>query len=151
MSAKNQKTTPSDKVNEKDNQKTDMELLLEKMELEKSIRRKEIAEINRRWNKTSKPYTQTSKKVVAFCLINFLIVEIFTMIMIWKTGDTEQIMYLVTSIAVTCLGTIIWYMKNSEAEKKARINMELEKLKMSKALCEEEEDTEDEDNEEFNS
>lgn len=139
MGTKSQKTTPTDKKTtkktiEEDIQKSEMELILEQMELEKSIRKKEIAEINRRWNKTSKPYTQTSKKVVGFCLIDFLIVEIFAMIMIWRTGDTEQIMYLITSIAITCLGAVIWYMKNSEAEKKARINMELERLKMSKAF-----------------
>lgn len=157
MSTKNQKTAPTDKKTNKQLSETNfseakdaiekLELINEQIKLEKEIRKKELAEISRRWDKTSKPYIQTSKKVVMFCLFDFLIVEIFTMVMIWRTAATDQIMYLITSIAITCLGAVIWYMKNSEAEKKARINVELERMKLKKVLKEnakeEDEDTED--------
>lgn len=145
MRDKSQKTTPTDKVLEEEIQKAEIESALEQINIEKEIRKKELSEINRRWNKTSKPYTQTSKKIVGFCLLNFLIVELFAMVMVWKTSEMEVISILITSIAVTCLGAIIWYMKNSEAEKKARINMELERMKINKVLSNEEIITEDDE------
>lgn len=78
----------------------------------------------------SKKYTQFSKKVVAFCLINLVAIELFAMVMIARTGDTSQIGFLITSIAVECVGCVIWYMKNSEGEKKARIQAEIERAKL---------------------
>ena len=77
----------------------------------------------------SKKYTQFSKKVVLICLINLFAIELFAMVMIWRTGDTSQISFLVTAIAAECLACVVWYMKNSEGEKKARIQAEIEKMK----------------------
>ena len=79
----------------------------------------------------SKGYTQFSKRVVLLCVTNLIVIEIFSMWMIYSTLDTTQISYLITSIALECLGAIIWYMKNSEAEKKARIASEIEKMKIA--------------------
>jgi hypothetical protein len=77
-----------------------------------------------------KKYTQFSKKVVLMCVFNLFAIEIFSMVMMWKTQDTSQISYLITSIAVECLGCVVWYMKNSETEKKTRIQAEVEKEKL---------------------
>lgn len=77
----------------------------------------------------SKKYTQFSKKVVLICLFNLLAIELFAMVMIWRTGDTSQISFLVTAIAAECLACVVWYMKNSEGEKKARIQAEIERMK----------------------
>lgn len=77
-----------------------------------------------------KKYTQFSKKVVTFCLINLIAAEVFVAVMICKSGDTSSLSYFLTSISIECLGCIIWYMKNSESEKVARINAEIEKEKL---------------------
>lgn len=94
---------------------------------EKEQEEKKESIINKLYNR----YSQFSKFVVAFCTLNLVVVEAYIMILLWKTKDTSQISYLVTSIAATCLGTVIWYMKNSESEKKARIAAEVERMKVS--------------------
>lgn len=92
---------------------------------------KEFGIYNRQIKRVSKPYTQFSKQFVKWSLVNLIIIEIFVMVMIYRTGDTSQLAYLITGLAVEMLGVGIWYMKNSEAEKKARINAEVERMKMS--------------------
>lgn len=82
----------------------------------------------------SKPYVQFSKKIIAFLLINLIIIEVFTMFICIWLRDLSPVSYLITSIAATMLSGVIWYMKNSEAEKKARINAEIEKYKVDKNL-----------------
>lgn len=77
-----------------------------------------------------KKYVQTSKKVVAFCLLNLLVIEIYTMIMAAVNKDMSIVGYLITAVAAECLATVVWYMKNSEAEKTARIQMEIEEIKL---------------------
>ena len=64
---------------------------------------------------------QFSKKITAFCITNLIIIEIFTMILIWITKDMETLGLLITSVAAQCLGCVIWYMKNSATEKKSLI------------------------------
>lgn len=80
--------------------------------------------------KKEKKYIQFSKIVVAMCLINLFVIEFFSMWMIYRFGDTSQISYLITAIAAECLACVVWYMKNSEAEKKARIQAEVDKAKL---------------------
>lgn len=81
-------------------------------------------------NRAEKKYVQFSKKVVMLCIANLFLIEFFTMWMIIKFGDTSQLSYLVTAIAAECLGCVIWYMKNSETEKKARIQAEVDMKKI---------------------
>ena len=52
------------------------------------------------------------------------------MFMIFTTKDTSVLPYLITSLAVQFLGCVIWYLKNSEAEKKVRIEAEMERMKL---------------------
>lgn len=89
---------------------------------------------------TAKPYVQFSKRMISFLIGNLIVIELFVMFMVVKTYDMTPVPYLVTSIAATLLGGVIWYMKNSEAEKKARISAEIEKFKIAemskKALVE---------------
>lgn len=80
----------------------------------------------------TKPYVQFSKKLVSFLLVNLIVIELFTMGMCVWLRDLSPVPYLITSIAATMLSGVIWYLKNSEAEKKARINAEIEKLKIEK-------------------
>jgi hypothetical protein len=93
-----------------------------------SFRRKKEQEDSE--DKVTKKYTQFSKKVVALCIVNLFAIEVFAMYMIAKTDATDQISYLVTAIAAECLACVVWYMKNSEGEKKARIQAEIEKEKL---------------------
>lgn len=81
---------------------------------------------------TEKPkkHVQFSKKVVILCISNLFLIEFFSMWMIFKFGDTSQLSYLITAIAAECLGCVIWYMKNSETEKKARIQAEVDMKKI---------------------
>lgn len=81
---------------------------------------------------TEKPkkHVQFSKKVVILCTSNLFLIEFFSMWMIFKFGDTSQLSYLITAIAAECLGCVIWYMKNSETEKKARIQAEVDMKKI---------------------
>ena len=83
-----------------------------------------------RLEEVKKPYTQFSKRIIAFCFVNLLAVEIFVMVMVVLTRDTSVLPYFITSIVVQMLGAIIWYLKNSEAEKKARISAEVERMKL---------------------
>lgn len=80
----------------------------------------------------TKPYVQFSKKLISFLLVNLIVIELFTMGMCIWLKDLSPVPYLITSIAATMLSGVIWYLKNSEAEKKARINAEIEKLKIEK-------------------
>lgn len=80
--------------------------------------------------KKEKKYVQFSKKVVMLCIANLFLIEFFSMWMIIKFGDTSQLSYLITAIAAECLGCVIWYMKNSETEKKARIQAEVDMKKL---------------------
>lgn len=91
---------------------------------------KESKYIDNRIDEVSGNYVQFSKKFVLLCILNLVMIEIFAMVMIFKTNDTSQISYLITSIAATCLSVGIFYMKNSESEKKARINAEIERMKL---------------------
>lgn len=77
-----------------------------------------------------KKHIQFSKKVVTMCVANLIAIEVFAMVMIYRTGDTSQLMYLITAIAAECLGSVIWYMKNSETEKKEKIRAEVERLRV---------------------
>ena len=95
---------------------------------------KDTEEYDNRIEKVSKPYTQFSKKIVLLCVLNLIMIEMFAMWMIYKSGDTSVISYLITSIAVECIAAVVWYMKNSEAEKKARISAEVERMKTMKIL-----------------
>lgn len=79
---------------------------------------------------TIKPYVQFSKKIIRFCILNLMIIEAFAMYMIFVTRDTAVLPYLITSLAVQFLGCVVWYLKNSEAEKKARIDAEMERMRL---------------------
>lgn len=89
----------------------------------------------------SKPYTQFSKKIIAFLLGNLIVIEVFVMSMCIWLRDMSPVPYLITSIAATILSGIVWYLKNSEAEKKARIQAEVDKMKIRNAIIENEPDT----------
>jgi hypothetical protein len=83
-----------------------------------------------RLEEVKKPYTQFSKKIITFCFVNLIIVEAFVMVMVVISSDTSVLPYFITSLMVTLLGAIVWYLKNSEAEKKARIDAEVERMKL---------------------
>ena len=83
-----------------------------------------------RIDKVSKPYTQFSKKFVILCLLNLLLIEVFAMLMIYKTGDLSPLTYLISGLAVDLLAVGVFYFKNSESEKKARIHAEMVRLRM---------------------
>lgn len=86
-------------------------------------------EVNSQIDKVKKPYVQFSKKMMTFFLGNMLFIELFVMYMIFTTKDTSTMPYLITGIAAAAMGVGVWYLKNSEAEKKARINAEVERMK----------------------
>lgn len=83
-----------------------------------------------RLGEVEKPYVQFSKKMIVFCIVNLLIIEIFVMVMVVITNDTSVLPYFITSLCVQFLGVGVWYLKNSEAEKRARIDAEVERMKM---------------------
>lgn len=83
-----------------------------------------------RLDEVKKPYMQFSKKMIVFCIINLLIIELFVMVMVVLTKDTSVLPYFITSLAVQFLGVGVWYLKNSEAEKRARIDAEVERMKL---------------------
>lgn len=86
-------------------------------------------EVNNRIDKVKKPYVQFSKKIVGLLIGNLIVIELFVMYMTYITRDTSSMPYLITGIAVTMATGVIWYLKNSEAEKKARIDAEVERMK----------------------
>lgn len=104
-------------------------------------------DVNKQIEEVKKPYVQFSKKMVGFLLGNMLVIELFVMFMIYTTKDTSSMPYLITGIAATALGGGIWYMKNSEAEKKARISAEVERMKFLKVIPEAFDDVLSESNE----
>lgn len=83
-----------------------------------------------RLEEVKKPYMQFSKKMITFCIVNLLIVEAFVMVMVTISKDTSVLPYFITSLAVQFLGCCVWYFKNSEAEKRARIDAEVERMKL---------------------
>lgn len=83
-----------------------------------------------RLEEVKKPYVQFSKKMIAFLIINLLVIEAFVMYMIFITKDTSTMPYLITGIAATIVTSFVWYFKNSEAEKRARIDAEVERMKL---------------------
>ena len=85
---------------------------------------------DKRLDEVKKPYVQFSKKMIAFLIINLLVIEAFVMYMIFITRDTSTMPYLITGIAATIVTSFVWYFKNSEAEKRARIDAEVERMKM---------------------
>lgn len=85
---------------------------------------------DKRLDEVKKPYVQFSKKMIVFCIVNLLAVELFVMIMVVLTKDTSVLPYFITSLAVQFLGCCVWYFKNSEAEKRARIDAEVERMKL---------------------
>lgn len=82
------------------------------------------------YQKVSKPYVQFSKKIIGMLICNLFFIEVFAAVMAWRCADTTLTGILVTSVAVECLGGVIWYMKNSEAEKKARVEASIERMKL---------------------
>lgn len=84
-------------------------------------------------NKSKKPkrYIQKSQIFIFILLILLLSIVIYAMIMGVVLRSTNIVIYLVTSIAATALGATIWYMKNSESEKKARFQYMIERDKLS--------------------
>lgn len=94
--------------------------------IRKKKRKKEVNQIQ----EFTKPYVQFSKRVIRFCILNLIAIEIFVMFMVFITKDTGVLPYLITSLAVQFLGCVVWYLKNSEAEKKVRIEAEIERMKL---------------------
>lgn len=86
-------------------------------------------ELDVRLENVKKPYVQFSKKIIFVLLSNLIIIEAFFMYMVYKTEDTSILPYLITGIAATIITGVIWYLKNSEAEKKCRIDAEIERMK----------------------
>jgi len=86
--------------------------------------------IEERITRVKKPYVQFSKKIIFILILNLAIIEAFFMYMVYTTGDTSILPYLITGIAATIVTGVIWYLKNSEAEKKYRIDAEVERMKL---------------------
>lgn len=64
-------------------------------------------------NKKKKEY---SKVVVAIVLIFCIIVTLFSMALMWKTGDTSALAYLIPAVFAETGVVISFYLKKSEKE-----------------------------------
>ena len=84
-------------------------------------------------NKTNKPKTEFSKKIFNIVITLFIIVIFYSMALMWKTGTTDGLMYLIPSISGLAATTIGFYFWKAKMENMIKLrkenNMNLDEVK----------------------
>lgn len=84
-------------------------------------------------NKKAKPKTEFSKKIFNIVITLFIIVILYSMALMWKTGTTDGLSVLIPSIgglAATTVGFYFWKAKMENMIKlRKENNMDLEEVK----------------------
>lgn len=68
--------------------------------------------MGRRYGRRKKTPLEFSKKILLFAALVNVVVIVFTLIMIWRTGDLSPLAYLIPAVAAeTATGTGFYYSK----------------------------------------
>lgn len=75
-------------------------------------------------NKKEKPKTEFSKKIFNIVISLFIIVIFYSMALMWKTGTTDGLMYLIPSIGGLAATTIGFYFWKAKMENMIKLSKE---------------------------
>lgn len=75
-------------------------------------------------NKKEKPKKEFSKKIFNIVIILFIIIIFYSMALMWKTGTTDGLMYLIPSISGLAATTIGFYFWKAKMENMIKLSKE---------------------------
>ena len=75
-------------------------------------------------NKENKPKKEFSKKIFNIVIIIFIIVIFYAMALMWKTGTTDGLMYLIPSVGTLASVTIGFYYWKAKMENMIKLSKE---------------------------
>lgn len=75
-------------------------------------------------NKKEKPKKEFSKKIFNIVITFYIIVILYSMALMWKTGTTDGLMYLIPSISGLAATTIGFYFWKAKMENMIKLSKE---------------------------
>ena len=75
-------------------------------------------------NKENKPKKEFSKKIFNIVITLFIIVIFYSMALMWKTGTTDGLMYLIPSVGTLASVTIGFYYWKAKMENMVKLGKE---------------------------
>ena len=75
-------------------------------------------------NKENKPKKEFSKKIFNIVITLFIIVIFYAMALMWKTGTTDGLMYLIPSVGTLASVTIGFYYWKAKMENMIKLSKE---------------------------
>lgn len=78
-------------------------------------------------NKDNKPKKEFSKKIFNIVITLFVIVLLYSMALMWKTDNTDGLMYLIPSVGTLSSVTIGFYMWKAKMENMLKLSKKTEK------------------------
>lgn len=75
-------------------------------------------------SKKDKPKTEFSKKIFNIVITLFIIIIFYSMALMWKTGTTDGLMYLIPSISGLAATTIGFYFWKAKMENMIKLSKE---------------------------
>lgn len=75
-------------------------------------------------NKENKPKKEFSKKIFNIVITIFIIVIFYAMALMWKTGTTDGLMYLIPSVGTLASVTIGFYYWKAKMENMIKLSKE---------------------------
>ena len=79
---------------------------------------------NKKMNKDNKPKKEFSKKIFNIVITLFIIVIFYAMALMWKTGTTDGLMYLIPSVGTLASVTIGFYYWKAKMENMIKLSKE---------------------------
>ena len=90
----------------------------------------ELLDVRREQSYGKKPFLQFSKIILGFLLLNILFIEIYSLRLMEEQKNLTSLYALIGLAGGETITGVIWYMKNSAAEKVALANKEIQLIKL---------------------
>lgn len=75
-------------------------------------------------NKTNKPQKEFSKKIFNIVITLFIIVIFYSMALMWRTGDTSPLYYLIPSVGGLAATSVGFYYHKAQVENRIKLSRE---------------------------
>lgn len=79
-------------------------------------------------NKKEKPKTEFSKKIFYIVITLFIIVILYSMALMWRTGDTSPLYYLIPSVGGLAATSVGFYYHKAQVENRIKLSKEYKLL-----------------------
>lgn len=75
-------------------------------------------------NKKEKPKSEFSKKIFNIIILLFIIVMLYSMVLMWRTGDTSPLYYLIPSVGGLAATSVGFYYHKAQVENRIKLSKE---------------------------